>query len=231
MLFPQGVVLEERPCPLGCPPGDEPVVHQGHDRLHGLPGEFQVVKCQSCGLMRTDPRPVPPSMAFFYPESYRPYLSTRDFREPVRHSRGWLRQIYNGIFSTDPKPLPQLPPGKLLEIGSASGAFLHLMSRRGWQVEGLEFSESAAKYAQSRGYQVHVGALESLSGLPHDYDLIVGWHVLEHLHDPVSSYQMSQHREVPEVSQHRGVRQTENCSGPAEGARRATGVGPEQREA
>jgi len=44
-------------------------------------------------------------------------------------------------------------------------------------------------------------------------------------------YQMSQHREVPEVSQHREVRQKENCSGPAEGARRATGVGPEQRAA
>ena len=47
----------------------------------------------------------------------------------------------------------------------------------------------------------------------------------------LTTYQMSQHREVSEVSQHRGVRQKDNCSGPAEGARRATGVGPEQREA
>jgi SAM-dependent methyltransferase len=61
------------------------------------------------------------------------------------------------------------------------------MSRRGWQVEGIEFSKSVAQHAQSRGYRVRVGALESLSD-PHDeYDLIVGWHVLEHLHDPVGS--------------------------------------------
>ena len=137
--------------------------------------------------MRTNPRPNPCSIGFFYPENYGPYLSTRDFRDSLQHSTGWLRWIHNTIFSTNPKPLPTLPPGKLLEIGCASGSFLHEMNRQGWQVEGIEFSKSVAEYARSKGYTVRVGALESLSGRHHDYDLIVGWHVLEHLHDPVSS--------------------------------------------
>ena len=50
--------IENVSCPLGCIKGDE-IVLTGRDRLHDLPGEFTVVKCRSCGLMRTNPRPKP----------------------------------------------------------------------------------------------------------------------------------------------------------------------------
>jgi SAM-dependent methyltransferase len=73
----------------------------------------------------------------------------------------------------------------LLEIGCASGSFLHKMHQLGWEVEGIEPSSRAAEYAQSRGYVVRTGSLESLSNSMSHYDLIVGWHVLEHLHDPL----------------------------------------------
>ena len=70
------VALEAVPCPLGCAPDDEIVV-RGHDRLHELPGEFTVVRCRGCGLLRTTPRPTPEAMGFYYPAEYGPYLSTR----------------------------------------------------------------------------------------------------------------------------------------------------------
>ena len=76
MTIPPDVVLEDADCPLGCPRSDETVL-AGRDRLHGLPGRFQVVRCRSCGLMRTNPRPSPGTIGFYYPEDYHPYRNTR----------------------------------------------------------------------------------------------------------------------------------------------------------
>src|SRR5262249_24375450 len=108
-------------------------------------------------------------------------------RESLPELTGWKQRINRALFATESKPLPPLRPGKLLEIGCASGSFLHKMHRLGWQVEGIELSKSAAEYAQSWRYPVQTGVLESLTSSINHYDLIVGWQVLEHLHDPLSS--------------------------------------------
>ena len=70
------IQMEDVPCPFGCPQNDE-VVLTGHDLLHNLPGEFTVVKCRSCGLMRTNPRPTQETISFYYPDRYGSYLGTR----------------------------------------------------------------------------------------------------------------------------------------------------------
>jgi len=73
----------------------------------------------------------------------------------------------------------------MLEVGCASGAFLHHMSAQGWQVEGVEFSSKASQSALQLGYSVHAGPLETAPEPHRPFDLVVGWMVLEHLHDPV----------------------------------------------
>ncbi|MGH7511956.1 MAG: class I SAM-dependent methyltransferase [Gemmatimonadales bacterium] len=180
------VALEAVPCPLGCAPDDEIVV-RGHDRLHELPGEFTVVRCRGCGLLRTTPRPTPEAMGFYYPAEYGPYLSTRVLEDapappaaprPAGAIRRWIRETKTHI-------VPPLTPGRMLEVGCGSGAYLHEMAARGWAVEGLEFSPDAAAAARALGYQVRVGALETAADPAAPYDLIAGWMVVEHLHDPL----------------------------------------------
>jgi 2-polyprenyl-3-methyl-5-hydroxy-6-metoxy-1,4-benzoquinol methylase len=183
----EGVTLESRPCPLGCAETDKRVF-VGHDRLQNLPGEFQVVKCQTCGLMRTDPRPTPESMGFYYPETYAPYQTTRvspvtgqtasTFRQSVRAT---IRRFVNLQVDS----IPPLNPGRMLEIGCASGMYLHRMANEGWQVEGVEFSEQAAAAARALGYHVYTGPMESAPAPDQPYDLVAGWMVFEHLHEPV----------------------------------------------
>jgi 2-polyprenyl-3-methyl-5-hydroxy-6-metoxy-1,4-benzoquinol methylase len=75
--------------------------------------------------------------------------------------------------------------GRLLEIGSGSGAFLARMRSLGWEVEGVDVDAEAARLASAAsGATVHVGPLES-HRLPADrYDAIALSHVFEHLHDP-----------------------------------------------
>lgn len=185
MPSPAKVELEDKPCPLGCPAGDDEVL-TGHDRLHELPGTFTVVKCRACELMRTNPRPTQRTIGFYYPQDYGPYQSTQVALTPGRKIRHrWWKQIMRRVFDTETRKIPPLQPGRMLEIGCASGAFLRQMAGGGWEVEGLEFSEKMADAVRTLGYPMYNGTLESMQDPVEPYDLIVGWHVLEHLHDPI----------------------------------------------
>jgi len=172
-------------CPLGCPPGEEKML-VGRDRIRGLPGEFPVVRCCTCGLLRTSPRPRQEAMGDYYPNDYGPYDSTRV--SPGRTSKhSWWKTLLKRIFEFNAQRLPPLPLGNMLEIGCASGAFLSRQQELGWRVAGIEFSEVAAANARKAGFDVRTGALEDASEPDEKFDLIVGWMVLEHLHDPVGS--------------------------------------------
>jgi 2-polyprenyl-3-methyl-5-hydroxy-6-metoxy-1,4-benzoquinol methylase len=177
--------LELTSCPLGCPAGDE-IDISGSDLLHGLPGRFTVLRCKTCGLRRTSPRPTPQDISIYYPDDYGPYKSTRVVTARTDNALNlWLAKILKHIFDTKSQILPRISPGRLLEIGCASGSYLHRMARVGWQVEGIEFSLKAAEAARALGYKVDTAALEGIEKPANSYDLIVGWMVLEHLHEPI----------------------------------------------
>jgi SAM-dependent methyltransferase len=184
------VALERVACPLGCTAGDDLVI-TGRDRLHDLPGEFRVVRYRGCGLMRTDPRPTLDGIDFYYPADYRPYLTSRvGTSAPPRPPRGGkFRAAVRRLLRPVAMEMPPLPPGRLLEIGCGSGAFMHGMAQRGWTVEGIERSPDAGAAARALGYRVHIGPLETSPDPSTPYDLVVGWMVLEHLHEPIATLQ------------------------------------------
>ena len=188
-MVDHNIILEAPACPLHSG-GDDIHVLRGRDRLHDLPGEFEIVECQTCGLMRTSPRPVPNSIGFYYPSDYGPYIGTTVTANDNKHAfKAKLVSLGKAIFDTKALALPIMPAGKMLEIGCASGSFLHAMAQRGWNVEGIEFSPEAAQTARELGYTVTTGAVETIDK-PHDhFDLIVGWMVVEHLHDPILALQ------------------------------------------
>jgi 2-polyprenyl-3-methyl-5-hydroxy-6-metoxy-1,4-benzoquinol methylase len=176
-----GSGMEDVSCPLGCA-RDEARVLVGRDRLMGLPGEFAVVRCRGCGLLRTNPRPTPDLMREYYPASYGPHAPP-----PMEgpSSRSSLRHFVGGLFQWNAECLPALRPGRMLEVGCASGGFLRRMAARGWQVEGIEFSSAAAAAARSFGFRVHAGPLETAPDPQAPFDLVVAWMTVEHLYDPV----------------------------------------------
>ncbi|VAX26915.1 Methyltransferase type 12 [hydrothermal vent metagenome] len=183
------ITLESKPCPLGCS-GEDHLVLIGRDRLQNLPGEFTILECNTCGLMRTNPRPTPESMGFYYPDSYGPYQGTRvDLPEQTVKILLKAKQLAKRLFEFNTFRLPILPAGRMLEVGCASGAFLHQMAGKGWDVEGLEFSSKAAERARVLGYSVCTSTIEDAPDPKKTFDLIVGWMVLEHLHHPVLALQ------------------------------------------
>ncbi len=128
-------------------------------------------------------------MGFYYPADYGPYLASQvTAQQPSTGRRASaLRRALRSLIRYNVDVVPEMPTGRMLEIGCASGSFLSAMKSRGWLVQGIEFSPSAAARAQTAGFQVHCGSLEDAPTSDHRFNLIVGWMVLEHLHDPVKA--------------------------------------------
>lgn len=176
---PNTVHLEHVSCPNGCEEESKEVL-KGRDRLHRLPGIFSIQRCSKCGLERTNPRPTPDTIGFYYPDDYGPYQSTI-LRPPTS---GFKARVFNLLGLID-RRLPKVRTGRMLEIGCSSGAYMQYARDQGWEVEGIEFSPSAADQARSKGFKVQTGAVESATPPQKPYNLIVGWMVLEHLHQPI----------------------------------------------
>ncbi len=183
---PDSVALEDVPCPLGCP-ADDKLVLQASDRLHNLPGVFNLVQCKHCKLIRTNPRPTQDTIGYYYPSDYAPHR-IRDMPQPGQNSRSsWKRRLTKLIDGA--QLLPDLPAGRMLEIGCATGTFLDEMKQLGWVADGIEFSREAAEVAREHGHKVQIASLETAVGPAETYDLVVGWMVLEHLHNPLEALQ------------------------------------------
>lgn len=190
MTLPPG--FERCSCPL-CGSSDERVMLTARDELYGADGEFVVVRCAHCSLIRTNPRPDRSTIGRYYPETYSPHLTSAvgvtasaPRRGSSRQAQGW-RHALRGLIRYQTEAVPPLRPGRMLEIGCASGAFMREMQKSGWTVEGLEFSEVAAERACAAGLHVRVGSVDEAVFEADSYDLVVGWMVLEHLHDPVNA--------------------------------------------
>jgi 2-polyprenyl-3-methyl-5-hydroxy-6-metoxy-1,4-benzoquinol methylase len=190
--FETAPVFESAPCPMGCPRHDQPVL-TGRDYLCDLPGQFFLVRCTSCGLMRLDPRPSPASIIAYYPSTYGPHQDPDTLTSAGDRVRpGWQATVRRR-FDFRTQPLPPVKPGHALELGCAVGTFLDHLRDDGWVVEGLEPSQAAADRARAKGHQVETIPIEQAELFREPYDLIVAWMVLEHLHDPIAALKKLTH--------------------------------------
>lgn len=123
-------------------------------------------------------------MGVYYPDDYGPYASSGALSAPASSP---LKVKLARFLGLDTRRLPLDPPGRMLELGCASGDYLRRAQKLGWSVQGIEFSEAAARQARSKGLDVSAGTVEGSRGPAEPVDLIVAWMVLEHLHEPVQA--------------------------------------------
>ncbi len=177
------IELEEIDCPNKCNKEDI-IVFTGKDRLHNLEGSFTILRCKKCGLERTSPRPTPTSIGYYYPEDYGPY---NDVPYLTVDSSSKIKSKVIRFLGLHSRILPNVKPGKMLEIGCSSGSYMEYIRNKGWLVDGIEFSRKAAQIAINKGFDVKIGAVEDLDPSNKPYDIIVAWMVMEHLHDPIAT--------------------------------------------
>jgi SAM-dependent methyltransferase len=135
--------------------------------------------------MRTSPRPTPQAISSHYPEKYAPYAADLSEEAPAPSTMRRLRTKLRWDGTRD--LLPRMPAGEALEIGCASGSFMRKLRDRGWVVQGIEPSETAAALARDAGFAVHTGPVETAPEFGPRFDLIAASHALEHLHQPLQT--------------------------------------------
>ena len=136
------------------PPATCPVCGPAGTRIFVRSNEREVLRCNSCGLLFSSPRPSQQQMAEFFASEYigdrqRVEVDFDAWREAtLRREAALVRRL-----------LPR--GGRLLDVGCAAGAFLRLFARDPkWSVAGVEPSRFAAEYARSTlGLNVHTGFL------------------------------------------------------------------------
>lgn len=148
---------------------------------HFLSGEtFSLYKCNSCGLISTFPAPDENKIADYYKSEK--YISHSS--KPSSAFEFLYQQVRNITLKSKAKITAKYAHGKkLLDIGCATGEYLHTCQKNGFEVLGVEPNQKAREIAHAN-YGLNIGNLDSLNSFPPgSFDVITMWHVLEHVHD------------------------------------------------
>jgi 2-polyprenyl-3-methyl-5-hydroxy-6-metoxy-1,4-benzoquinol methylase len=179
------VVNPRMECP-GCGEIGIRTLFHASDRLYKTTDKhFLVVECKNCRLIRLEPRPSLAELERYYPkeywftpdsgktsqieESYRRFV-LRDHVNFVLHALGESRES-----------------GLVVDVGCGGGLFLRLLREHGLPVLGIETSYPAAQSAWKQNHVAVVcGDLSDSPIVRGSCAAVTMFHVLEHLHDPVS---------------------------------------------
>ena len=137
---------------------------------------FDLVRCRDCGLVYVNPLPSAEALGQYYPEGV--------YERGQFSSLGlWLRKRRLDRY------LGNASPGTALDIGCGDGKELLYLREKGWQVVGTELSESSCAAARSAGLEVHCEELEIIGFPDESFDVVMMWHVIEHLRSPRQALQ------------------------------------------
>lgn len=142
--------------------------------------DFELIRCSSCGLIKTIPEPSEDNIGNYYKSAE--YLSHATTSHTLKTF------IYNLIrnknLNSKKNLLNKYAKGKdLLDIGCATGVFLDYCKKHGYSVQGMEPNQQAREYAVNH-YKLRVYDISETAKIPdHSIDIITLWHVLEHVSD------------------------------------------------
>jgi SAM-dependent methyltransferase len=143
----------------------------------------QLTECRDCGLLFVPEITVDAARDFYDDAYFDEYAGTEgSYASNDAQRAREARMRIEWVASHAP------PPGRLLEIGSASGYFLDAARRGGYEPLGVEPSPRESASAVERfGVEVRTGLLEDVDLPAEAFDIACGWHVIEHVVEPLSA--------------------------------------------
>lgn len=142
--------------------------------------------CKHCGLLFVHPTP---RSADIYSADYFTgatsgfgYVNYDEDKEPmVPAFKKYLRLITDALQKK----------GKLLDVGAATGFFVNLARRAGFDASGVEISDHGASVGRKNGLAIATGTLESVTGT---FDCITMLDLIEHVPDPREELRLARAR-------------------------------------
>jgi SAM-dependent methyltransferase len=144
---------------------------------------LRVARCLNCGQRYVWPVPSESALTAIYDRNYyRGGHGSVGFSDYAA-----LTPARRRMFSRHLDRIDRLGrPGRVLDVGCATGDFLLLARQRGWDALGVDPS-AAREQALAAGVRLVGRTIDDADVAPHSIDLITFWDVLEHLPDPVAS--------------------------------------------
>lgn len=135
------------------------------------------VRCSRCGLVWSNPQASHRTRQEFYSREYPGLL--RDYFARVEAMAPQYREFFCKLGQA------RKGTGRFLDVGCATGHLLAAGRKLGWDVYGVELSESFGRYArETLGLQnVFIGDLWEADYPDRFFDYIHMWHTLEHVPD------------------------------------------------
>lgn len=146
----------------------------------GTPGSFAYVRCAGCRLVRLDPFPDLERLQAAYPDDYVAHAAVEG-RGLVYRAMDSVRQA---LLRRRLREL--VPPGaRVLDVGCGSGdLLLRLRDLGAGEVQGIDFSQTAASICRSKGLDVFAGTFPDFPSSG-EYDAIFMVNYIEHVQDPL----------------------------------------------
>jgi SAM-dependent methyltransferase len=138
-------------------------------------GHLPIVRCARCGLWLTSPRDDDATLAHVYASLVDPAYEAEDDNRS-RMAREHLAFVERH----------RAAPGRLLDVGCATGALVRAARSAGWQATGLDASAWSIARARERCLEAEFvcGLVEDVSFPAARFDVITLWDALEHLPAP-----------------------------------------------
>ncbi len=158
---------------------DCPICGPEASSLFLIDSGFRIVRCDQCGLLYVNPRLGRDELAQHFREDYIPDEERADENFTAFREASLRRECHR---------LRKLLPhgGRLVDVGAASGAFLACFrGHEEWDVEGVEPSRFAARYAREKfGLSVREGFLSD-RGYPNaSFDIVTCLDAFSYIPDP-----------------------------------------------
>ena len=132
--------------------------------------QFKIEKCTNCGLVRTNS------------------LDTKQYDEYHRDEKEYTKDeaLFRNIFLKRYQNIIKYKDKEtILDIGASTGTMLSIFKDAGWDVWGVEPSETAVKVAKKRGIKMSQGFFENVKLPPNHFDVVLMNHTFEHVEDPL----------------------------------------------
>lgn len=180
-----------------CPLCDETERHQHYHRIiREIPLTFS--RCKGCDLIYQDPHPSSTGLLEYFSSNM--FIKDDVFTDDLTETLGYYDyEAWDACYRKTAQIRLQhimdraAPPGKLLEIGTATGSFVNEARKMGYEVRGLDVSATFAQNARAR-YKVDIqqGFIEEAELPENEYDVVCAFGGIACWYDPLKAMQQIQ---------------------------------------